>query len=82
MTIPLEIRERLSPLQFDHINFNGRYPIARPDLADGLRQLRDASTSAPDQPLDGVAGASRIGSTSVTIICLVISRQARRSPTL
>jgi hypothetical protein len=26
MRIPLEVRERLSPLQLDHINFNGRYP--------------------------------------------------------
>jgi TnpA family transposase len=40
MVIPAEVRARLHPLQFDHINFNGRYPIARPDLS-GLRPLRD-----------------------------------------
>lgn len=41
MVIPPEIRARLHPLQFDHINFNGRYPISRPDLSGGLRPLRD-----------------------------------------
>ena len=40
MVIPAEVRARLYPLQFDPINFNGRYPIARPDLS-GLRPLRD-----------------------------------------
>jgi len=41
MTIPEAIRARLSPLQFDHINFHGRYPMARPNLAGQLRPLRD-----------------------------------------
>jgi len=41
MVIPEPIRARLSPLQFDHINFHGRYPKTRPDLAGGLRPLRD-----------------------------------------
>ena len=41
MVIPGAIRARLSPLQFDHINFHGRYPMIRPDLAGGLRPLRD-----------------------------------------
>jgi TnpA family transposase len=49
MTVPLEIRERLSPLRFDHINVNGRYPIARPDLAGGgLRPLRDTSAESDE----------------------------------
>jgi TnpA family transposase len=43
-----EIRARLSPLQFDHINFNGRYPIARPDLTGALRPLRDPGTQDED----------------------------------
>lgn len=44
MSISAEIRARLTPLQFDHINFNGRYPIARPDLTGALRPLRDPGT--------------------------------------
>jgi TnpA family transposase len=48
MVIPAEIRARLHPLQFDHINFNGRYPIARPDLSGGLRPLRDPTASEED----------------------------------
>jgi hypothetical protein len=44
MSISPEVRARLSPLQFEHINFNGRYPLARPDLTGGgLRPLRDPS---------------------------------------
>lgn len=41
MTIPAPIRARLSPLQFDHINFHGRYPFTRPELVGDLRPLRD-----------------------------------------
>ncbi|MDQ3765289.1 MAG: transposase [Actinomycetota bacterium] len=48
LVIPAEIRARLHPLQFDHINFNGRYPIARPDLSDGLRSLRDPTAGEED----------------------------------
>jgi TnpA family transposase len=44
MSISPEICVRLSPLHFDHINFNGRYPIARPDLAGALRPLRVPGT--------------------------------------
>jgi TnpA family transposase len=48
MSISTEIRARLTPLQFDHINFNGRYPIARPDLTGALRPLRDPGTEEED----------------------------------
>lgn len=37
-----DLLARLSPLQFDHINFLGRYAFFRPQEA-GLRPLRDAS---------------------------------------
>lgn len=36
-----EIRARLSPLGFEHVNFHGFYPFHRPDLGEGLRDLRD-----------------------------------------
>ncbi|RVX41090.1 Tn3 transposase DDE domain-containing protein [Nonomuraea polychroma] len=32
-----EIRARLSPLLFEHINFHGFYPFNRPELGGGLR---------------------------------------------
>jgi hypothetical protein len=35
-----ELLARLSPLQYDHINFLGRYAFSQPP-APGLRQLRD-----------------------------------------
>lgn len=38
---------RLSPLQFEHINFLGRYAFARPDQT-GLRPLRDPNTGEDD----------------------------------
>ena len=41
-----EIRARLSPLVFEHINFHGFYPFTRPDLGGGLRDLRSPGTSA------------------------------------
>jgi TnpA family transposase len=44
-----EIRARLSPLGFEHINFHGFYPFHRPDLGEGLRDLRDP---AADQEED------------------------------
>jgi hypothetical protein len=44
-----EIRARLSPLVFEHINFHGFYPFHRPDLGEGLRDLRAA---AADQEED------------------------------
>ncbi|WP_329248853.1 transposase [Actinoallomurus sp. NBC_01490] len=36
-----EIRARLSPLLFEHINFHGFHPFHRPDLGGGIRELRD-----------------------------------------
>ena len=42
--IPEELLAWLSPLIWDHLNFNGRYFFNRPEL-DGLRPLRD-----PDEP--------------------------------
>lgn len=35
-----EIRARLSPLIFEHVNFHGRYPIVRTHTNGKLRQLR------------------------------------------
>lgn len=35
-----ELLARLSPLQYDHINFLGRYAFTRPPVP-GLRRLRD-----------------------------------------
>jgi TnpA family transposase len=40
-----EIRARLSPLVFEHINFHGFYPFHRPDLGEELRDLRDPSAA-------------------------------------
>ncbi|GAA3516397.1 TnpA family transposase [Streptosporangium album] len=40
-----EIRSRLSPLLFEHINFHGFYPFNRPDLDGGLRELRDPNAA-------------------------------------
>jgi Tn3 transposase DDE domain len=48
MVFPPEIKARIHPLMFDHINFNGRYPIARPDLGGGLRPLRDPAAGEDD----------------------------------
>ena len=45
-----EIRARLSPLVSEHINFHGFYPFHRPDLGEGLRDLRDPA--AADQEED------------------------------
>ncbi|ABW14141.1 transposase Tn3 family protein [Parafrankia sp. EAN1pec] len=41
MTLSAEIRSRLSPLVFEHINFHGSYPFVRPGLAGDLRPLRN-----------------------------------------
>ncbi|MFE4371707.1 Tn3 family transposase [Streptomyces sp. NPDC056835] len=38
-----ELLARLSPLQYDHINFLGRYAFTRPP-APGLRQPRDPNS--------------------------------------
>ncbi|MFI5825224.1 Tn3 family transposase [Streptomyces rishiriensis] len=48
-----ELLARLSPLQYDHINFLGRYAFTRPP-APGLRQLRDPHSD--DEPDDGEDG--------------------------
>jgi hypothetical protein len=40
-----EIRARLSPLLFEHINFHGFYPFNRPELGGGPRELRDPSAA-------------------------------------
>jgi hypothetical protein len=42
-----ELLARLSPLQYDHINFLGRYAFTRP-AAPGLRQLRAPHTDDED----------------------------------
>lgn len=43
-----QVRARLSPLIFEHINFHGFYPFHRPDLGGGLRALRDPAAE-PDE---------------------------------
>ncbi|WP_164903626.1 Tn3 family transposase [Nonomuraea polychroma] len=41
-----EIKARLSPLVFEHINFHGSYPFQRPQLEEGrLRDLRDPNVA-------------------------------------
>ncbi|MFF4833543.1 Tn3 family transposase [Streptomyces sp. NPDC001315] len=42
-----DLLARLSPLQFDHINFLGRYAFFRPQEA-GRRPLREPSTGGED----------------------------------
>lgn len=42
-----ELPARLSPLQYDHVDFLGRYAVTRP-AAPGLRQLRDPRADAGD----------------------------------
>lgn len=42
-----DLLARLSPLQFDHINFLGRYALFRPQEA-GRRPLREPSTGGED----------------------------------
>ncbi|MFF7988034.1 Tn3 family transposase [Streptomyces sp. NPDC007901] len=48
-----ELLARLSPLQYDDINFLGRYAFTRPP-APGLRQLRDPHSD--DETDDGEHG--------------------------
>ncbi|MFH8342687.1 Tn3 family transposase [Streptomyces sp. AM6-12] len=48
-----ELLTRLSPLQYDHVNFLGRYAFTRPP-APGLRQLRDPHSD--DEAADGEDG--------------------------
>jgi hypothetical protein len=49
LTISHEIRARLSPLAFEHVNFHGSYPFHRPDLGEGLRDLRDPDTTDEEE---------------------------------
>ncbi|MFB4269667.1 hypothetical protein [Nonomuraea sp. GTA35] len=35
---------RLSPIQYDHINFLGRYVFSRADVTAGLRAFHDSTT--------------------------------------
>ncbi|WP_425570760.1 Tn3 family transposase [Nonomuraea rosea] len=51
LAIGPQIRARLSPLLFEHINFHGSYPFQRPDLNGRLRELREVAA------LDAEAGA-------------------------
>jgi hypothetical protein len=44
-----QIRARLSPLLFEHINFHGSYPLNRPNLGGRLRDLRDPRTADSDE---------------------------------
>ncbi|GLX02291.1 hypothetical protein Misp02_63770 [Microtetraspora sp. NBRC 16547] len=44
-----EIRARLLPLMFEHINFHGFYPFNRPELAGHLRELRDPNAAADEE---------------------------------
>jgi hypothetical protein len=48
MVIPPEVKARIHPLMFDHINFNGRYTITRPELGGSLRPLRDPAADDED----------------------------------
>ena len=40
-----EIKARISPLEFGHITFHGRYTFRRPELAGALRPLRDPNAT-------------------------------------
>jgi len=44
-----EIRARLSPLAFEHVNFHGFYSFHRPDLGGGLRDLSRPGTGGPEE---------------------------------
>ncbi|MEV4020507.1 Tn3 family transposase [Nonomuraea angiospora] len=51
LTVGPQIRARLSPLLFEHINLHGSYPFHRPDLHGRLRELREvtAADAEPEQ---------------------------------
>ncbi|MEV4752906.1 hypothetical protein AB0K21_41720 [Streptosporangium sp. NPDC049248] len=44
-----EIRARLYPLIWEHINFHGSYPFTRPEAPGSLRPLRDATAEGNEQ---------------------------------
>ncbi|GGT93142.1 hypothetical protein GCM10010272_42500 [Streptomyces lateritius] len=52
-----ELLARLSPLQYDHIDFLGRYAFTRRPAVPGRRELRDPH--ADDEPDDRDDGRSR-----------------------
>ena len=41
-----EIKARISPLEFGHITFHGRYTFRRPELVGSLRPLRDPKAAS------------------------------------
>ncbi|MFF0312246.1 hypothetical protein ACFYSC_32820 [Streptosporangium sp. NPDC004379] len=41
-----EMCARLSPIQYDHINFLGRYAFSRADVAGGLRPFHDGAQAS------------------------------------
>ncbi|RCG28721.1 hypothetical protein DQ384_23625 [Sphaerisporangium album] len=49
LSIGPEIRARLSPLIWEHINFYGSYPFTRPGAPGNLRPLRDATAEDDEQ---------------------------------
>jgi hypothetical protein len=49
LVIGPEIRARLSPLIWEHINFHGSYPFIRPETPGNLRPLRDATAEDDEQ---------------------------------
>jgi hypothetical protein len=49
VSISPEIRARLTPLGFEHINFHWFYPFHRPDLGGGLRALRNPNSVDNEQ---------------------------------
>jgi hypothetical protein len=51
LTVSDELLARLSPLQFEHINFHGRYTFAPPQLGGALRPLRDPHAADDEDSL-------------------------------
>ncbi|WP_313047654.1 Tn3 family transposase [Nonomuraea jabiensis] len=49
LSIGPEIRARLTPLIWEHINFHGSYPFTRPETPGNLRPLRDATAEDDEQ---------------------------------
>ncbi|MGN9845833.1 Tn3 family transposase [Nonomuraea sp. H19] len=49
LVIGPEIRARLTPLIWEHINFHGTYPFTRPETPGNLRPLRDARAEDDEQ---------------------------------
>ncbi|HEV7900128.1 MAG TPA: Tn3 family transposase [Planosporangium sp.] len=49
LSISHDIKARLSPLLFEHINFHGSYPFHRPNLQGRLRDLRDPNAVENEQ---------------------------------